>query len=116
MIISESTYKEVKESFQARELDLIAVKGKTEPVRIYQLLGEIANPLPETLVKTMEFYSEGLKFYKEKRWAEAGSKFEEALKLDSGDFPSKLYVDRCLHFQATPPPLDWDGVWIYTTK
>jgi adenylate cyclase len=116
IIVSEPTYKATQGAFHGRELDLITVKGKKEPVRIYQLLDEIVNPLPETMLKTLEFYSEGLKYYKEKHWIEAGSRFEEALKIDSGDFPSKLYVDRCLHFQSNPPAEDWDGVWIYTTK
>lgn len=116
IIISEYTYNEVKELFITRELDLITVKGKTEPVRIYQLIEEADVSLSEAQGKVHQLYSEGLKRYRERAWEKALFNFEEALKVNSGDYPSKLYSDRCHHFMENPPPPDWDGVWVYTTK
>ncbi|NQS98786.1 MAG: CHASE2 domain-containing protein [candidate division Zixibacteria bacterium] len=116
IIISDSTYKEVRDEFQARELDLITVKGKTEPVLIYELLEEADTSIPETKQKVKEHYSEGLKWYRERRWEMAIDCFKGALSADPEDYPSKLYIERCRHFRENPPPDDWDGVWIYTTK
>ena len=115
-MISEFTYKELNDEFQVRELDLITVKGKTEPVRIYELLEEGGVELPKNKVKSLEHFNEGLQWYKEQRWETAVSNFESALNADPHDYPSKLYIDRCRHFLQNPPPPDWDGVWIYTTK
>jgi adenylate cyclase len=116
VIISESTYKETKEEFQARELDLIAVKGKTEPVRIYELLEEIKNPLSPDKQAFLRKYLDGINQYREKNWEKAIASFEEALAIINTDFPAKLYIERCRHFLQNPPPQDWNGVWIYTAK
>jgi adenylate cyclase len=116
IIISQSTYEEAKEQFQVRELDLITVKGKTEPVRIYQLLEEAGVPLPQEQLQLIQFFSEGLKFYREQAWEKSISCFEQALKIQPHDYPSKLYLERGYHFLKNPPPSDWNGVWVYETK
>ena len=64
----------------------------------------------------LDAYNKGLSLYKRKQWDDAIKKFEEALKLDGNDGPSKLYLARCKHFKKTPPPEDWDGVFTMTTK
>lgn len=116
IIASESTLKETNDIFTARELDLIRVKGKKEPVRIFELVEEKAILLPEQKQKVLVSYSEGLKWYKDRNWGKALSDFEEAVKIDPADDPAKLYISRCQHFLQTPPEPDWDGVWTYTTK
>ena len=116
IMISNSTYQEVQDEFQARELDLITVKGKTEPVRIYELLAESDSPLPELKQEVIRQYREGLKWYRDRQWERAMNNFEGALGADPEDYPSKLYIERCRHFRENPPHDDWDGVWIYTTK
>ena len=64
----------------------------------------------------LELYNQGLEFYKKKEWDAAVKKFEESIKLDPNDGPSKLYLERCQHFKKMPPPEDWDGVFTMTTK
>jgi len=116
IIISQSTYDEVKDAFQVRELDLIRVKGKKEPVRIYELLAETGESLPEAKARLITHYGDGLNYYKDKSWQKALDKFSEGLKTDSGDSPSSLYIERCRHFLQNPPEQEWDGVWTFTTK
>jgi len=50
------------------------------------------------------------------QFADAFKMFAEALKVDPEDTPSKVYLARCKHYAKNPPPPDWDGVWVYTTK
>ncbi len=61
-------------------------------------------------------YNIGLVAYKQRKWDEAIRAFEKALQSDPKDGPSALYLDRSKKFRETPPPADWDGVFIMTTK
>lgn len=117
-MISETTYRQVRNRFETRFLDKLIVKGKTEPVAVYELIGSKTDqqlPLlrnPETLIH----YEKGITMYFEQRWGEAISTFEQALEIDPDDGPSQLYLNRCREYQANPPPANWDGVFRMTTK
>ena len=114
-MIGEATYERVKGEVEARELDILQVKGKTRGVRVFELLarkGEL-DPASQEL---QTLYNDGLKAYKERKWAEGIKAFEVALRLDPADGPSKTYLARCQAYQANPPPPDWDGVFVMKTK
>lgn len=66
--------------------------------------------------RVIELFGQGRNLYKEMRFAEAYRRFGEALRIDPEDTPSKVYLARCKHYAKNPPPPDWDGVWVYTTK
>jgi len=53
--------------------------------------------------------------YKSKKWKEAIAEFEKALKIQH-DKASEVFIERCKAFHKTPPPAEWDGVWVMTTK
>ena len=115
IIISESTYEQAKSKARARELDLVRVKGKKKPVKIYELRS--MSPLPqieEDLI--IGVYTEGLALYKQRRWYEAIKEFKRILKYFPSDGPSRVYIKRCLDFIENPPPDDWDGVYEFKTK
>jgi adenylate cyclase len=116
IMISEFTYDQVRERVIARDLDLIVVKGKSKPVKVYELLGRANEPLPEDLRKTVEYYQEGIALYRGRKWEEAIKKFEQALAYSHTDEPSKLYIQRCKHMIANPPGQEWDGSFHMTSK
>jgi hypothetical protein len=66
--------------------------------------------------KVLELFAEGRKKYKLMEFSEAQGFFAKALKLDPEDGPSKVYYVRCKHYVENPPPEDWDGVFVMTTK
>jgi hypothetical protein len=66
--------------------------------------------------KVLDAFSEGRKLYKLMQFGEALKKFDEALLSDPEDGPSKVYSLRCKHYIENPPPEDWDGVFVMTTK
>lgn len=108
VIISEATYEQIdREKFLVRELDLITVKGKTKPIKIYELLGFSDHSEPEKI----RLYAEALSLYRSKKFSEAKSLFEKI-----GDIPSKKFIDRCDEFIANPPPEDWDTVYRFKVK
>ena len=64
----------------------------------------------------LEQYNSGLNLYKEGRFSEALVFFKKAISIKPDDGPSLMYEKRCLEFIASPPPLDWDGVYTMKTK
>ena len=66
--------------------------------------------------KVLDLFTEGRKLYKLMQFEQARKYFVEALKIDERDGPSKVYLARCKHYVETPPPDDWDGVFVMKTK
>lgn len=66
--------------------------------------------------RVLDLFARGRKLYKLMQFEEAFSHFAQALKLDPNDGPSKVYLARCRHYVENPPPEDWDGVFVMTSK
>lgn len=64
----------------------------------------------------LKLYNEALQEYRDRNFNQAKDIFEKCLEIDPDDGPSKLYVERCDIFIAEPPPEDWDGVFVMTSK
>lgn len=115
IIISESTYEQVKNKARVRELDLVRVKGKQKPVKIFELRSmEVLPDIEQDLI--VDTYHKGLEFYKQHQWYKAIREFRTVLRYFPSDGPSRVYVARSLDFIENPPPADWDGVYEFKTK
>ena len=66
--------------------------------------------------RILDLFARGRKLYKLMQFEEAQKHFVQALKIDKDDGPSKVYYARCKHYIDNPPPEDWDGVFVMTTK
>jgi adenylate cyclase len=116
-IIGDNTYAKVAGRVIARELDLLVAAGKTEPIRIYELLGIAGETKePPRLREFLGLYDEGLKLYRERKWDEAIAKFRQALAAMPDDYPSSMYIARSEAFRETPPPAGWRGEFIMLRK
>jgi adenylate cyclase len=115
VIVSEMTYGRVRDEILGRELDSVRVKGKHQPVKIYELLAHRAEVSVEQQALTEEFNS-ALAEYKKRNWDQALQAFQVLLTRHPHDGPTKLYVERCQTLMRNPPPLDWSGVYTLTTK
>ena len=117
IMISEYTYEHVKGQFICRELDALQVKGKTEPVKVYELIATMEKGVSEDMEKVLEYYNQGLDLYKNRKWDDAIAKFKSALSVNgSEDSPSEAYVERCEEYKESPPPDNWQGEYIMTSK
>ena len=117
IMISEYTYDHVKDQFICRELDALQVKGKTEPVKVYELIATMEKGVSEDMEKVLEYYNQGLDLYKNRHWDDAITKFKSALSVNGGeDSPSEAYVERCEEYMESPPPDNWQGEYIMTSK
>jgi adenylate cyclase len=117
IMISESTLEYVKDYVIARELDSVRVKGKLNPVKVYELLSTKAEGLSEPMQKVIEYYNRGIEAYRNQQWDEAIIAFESSLSINGKkDTPSKHYLDLCEELKLNPPGPDWDGVYVMQTK
>ena len=91
------------------------VKGKSQPVRIYELQGR-AGELDEKVRKKNSRYEKALYLHWERRWDEALASLDEALDMDPGDTPSRLLRERVESFKLSPPSGDWNGEYIRAAK
>jgi adenylate cyclase len=115
LIINEECYRLVETEVEVRELDLVTVYGKTEPVRIYELLskgGELDAPTTE-LCHTFRI---ALDHYRQQKWQNAEQGFRACLEIKQHDGPSLEFLTRIATFARTPPPKDWNGVWQTSSK
>ena len=87
------------------------VKGRTQALRVHELLGAADAPLPVPLEEMRGLYAAALAFYRERRWDAAYSLFEKCLALCPADGPSQLMMKRCLLYRAAPPPEAWNGAF-----
>ncbi|MDQ7797552.1 MAG: CHASE2 domain-containing protein [Candidatus Edwardsbacteria bacterium] len=116
IMMSEFTYAKVKGLYPVRELDMLRVVGKEQPVRVYELLGLSEADVSEKKKKAVAIYLKGLELYRAKQWDQAEATFRQALEVDPEDGPSQAYIGRCEDFKVLPPPENWDGVFVMKTK
>jgi adenylate cyclase len=116
ILIGENTVQLVGDSFLMREVDQVRVKGREQPVRIYELLGNSGDSLPKEMEESLNYFTAGLEAYRQQVWQEALALFKKSLAILPEDGPSRLMAERCQIYQEAPPPTDWDGVFTMTTK
>jgi adenylate cyclase len=115
ILISENTYKKLRGTYRIRDIDEVVVKGKTEPVRIYEVLDYHTDETFPNLMEGVNQFREGRKQYRAGNWQKAIKSFNEVLTLNPSDRLSRIYIERCEHLRASPPD-DWRGVWVMTSK
>ncbi len=114
IVIGEGTYRQVAEHFVCRELDRIRVKGKHQPVIVYELMDvESARPKYQQLLNSFE---NAMNAYHDQNWPEAVARFGDLLASYPDDGPTQIFLDRALEFMNTAPEPDWDGVYVMKSK
>lgn len=110
IMLAQQTREEAGDTIKVRELDLLAVYGKKEPIRVFELLGMADEDLGAERTELLELYSKGLDAFRSRDFELAMQYFKAALEIDPGDGPSALYQERCEEYMVNPPPADWDFV------
>jgi adenylate cyclase len=116
ILTSENTYKRLRGTYRAREIDSVVVKGKHQPVAIYEVLDYHT---PETFPNMMEavnYWNSGLGYYRMGDWDRAIRAFREAAAINVHDKLPPMYIKRCEHLLENPPGENWTGVWVMKTK
>jgi adenylate cyclase len=118
IIISDNTFQPCRDNIWARELDYIRVKGRNEPVAIYELLGLRSDPISSDKLQVIEHYHKGREYYLNRQFNSARAEFAKVLAFDNHDKATMLHLLRCQHWLQSPPTeADWDkGVWTFQEK
>jgi adenylate cyclase len=114
IIVSESTRESVPE-FIFRELDLVRVKGKNEPVAIFEPVGH-KNDLTKSVTSELTSYERALRGFRSQNWEKAEIDFSNLCQFNPDRRLYQVYLDRVIHFRANPPVDNWDGVYTHTSK
>ena len=111
----ENTYLAAQDHVAARPIDWVSVKGKSEAILVYELLG-LKNDVGAAAEELIVLYSRGLSHYRRREWVEAVHCFEQVLILRADDRPAGRMIERCRGYQAQPPGEDWKGIHRMDTK
>lgn len=115
ILISESTRAEAGDEFLTRPVDLVAVKGKTVPILVHELIGLRAEE-SETMVDLARLTTEALGLYQARDFTRAGERYSAILAKYPDDTLSRIMAGRCAKLESDPPPAEWSGVFRYNTK
>lgn len=114
ILVGEETYVKVKDRFVFRELDRVRVKGKAEPVGIYEPLG-VAGAVDASTMDTLAKWNDALAAYRAQDWNRADLLLASLHGAD-GHYLYELYQQRIEHCREHPPGAGWDGVTTFETK
>jgi adenylate cyclase len=114
ILISESVLQAVGEDFATRPVDMVRPKGATRPVLVYELLQP--GQYSADAESYMHSWARCYRHYTGRQWSDAIA----TLERHAGDFPedeaAKLLLGRAQAYLQSPPPDDWDGVFVAKTK
>ena len=111
ILISDNTYNRLRGTYRVREVDQVIVKGKTEPVGVYEVLDYHTAETFPSLMDVVNYFNEGIAHYRARKFEKSVRQFEEALRRHPGDKLSQTYIERCRFLIETPPAEDWAGIW-----
>ena len=115
LLITEDCLRLAVQEVEAREIDLVTFYGKSEPVRIYELLAR-AGELDATTTRLRDTFADGLRLYRNRAWEGAEQTFRTCLQIRENDGPALTFLARLADFRRTPPPENWDGAWQASSK
>ena len=111
LLVGESTLAAAGDALVAREVDRLRVVGKTQPVRIFELIGERGD-VPAPVLEGLSAFERLLESYRRREWDAVLT----ACQTLEGDPVAAVYASRCRQFLVTPPPAEWDFVFDLKTK
>lgn len=118
LCIGESVYEHIKDEFLTRTLGLLVVKGKTKPLRVYEVLDDLKGLEPMNFFSHdwARRYEEGFNAYLKRDFATAQKLFAQCLEEKPDDYLSGVYLHEAKQLAVTPPGPDWTGVFKLDSK
>jgi adenylate cyclase len=116
ILISENTFARLRGTYRVRDIDKVIVKGKTEPVGVYEVLDYHTEETFPNLIDVVSYFNEGIRIYRDRQFKKAIERFQTALERNPKDKLSNTYIERCHYMIEHPPEDDWVGVWTMKEK
>jgi adenylate cyclase len=115
ILVGEQCRLEAKDAIVFREIDLLILKGKAKPIRVYEPVC-IKEALKDEDGKKLRLFETALERYRARRWKEAIEAFHEVLRLDAADGPSRVFLDRSEAYARKEPAPGWKGEYVMREK
>jgi len=115
ILTTEYSFKAFKATYRTRQVDNMIVKGKTKPVKVYEVLDYHTKESFPNMIEVLEMFNNGMEYYNEAKWDDAIKFFKKAEKANPKDKASIMYIDRCKTLKKQNPK-DWNGVWVSKSK
>ncbi len=116
ILISHHTYEKIVDDLICREIDSIRVVGKDTVTTIYEVIGKKEDMSESNIKLMLEYYKEGLAYYRQGNWDNAAEAFNRTLHVVPQDKPSHVFINRCIEYSKNPPKISWDGVYEMKSK
>ncbi len=114
ILVSENIVK-AAQSYLYREVDKVRVKGKLEGIAIFEPLG-LQSDMGQEALQEVDRFHKALEAYRAQRWDDAEKLLKNLAYANPEAKLYKIYLERLAHFRRNPPPANWDGVFVFTTK
>lgn len=120
IIASETVYDQLKGTFLFRSLDMVAVKGKEKPIKIFEVVGQLKGdnalyPSDDQVAFCAQF-EQAYHLFLTRQWKEAIEAFQSLSESHPYDLSVESYLKRSKEYLKTPPPKEWDGTLIMQSK
>jgi adenylate cyclase len=116
ILIGQSVADLVRDEFHLRSVARVQVKGKTEPVDVFTLVGARQDDVDPEFVKWLEAYENGLRNFRERNFKQAKVLFSQFLEFYPDDKLAKMYLERALEYEQAPPDESWNAVEVFQKK
>lgn len=115
ILVSEATMTGAGADVVTREIDFLVMKGKTETVRAFEVMG-LQGAIPEAQLTLCERSADALAAYRSQEWDQAEAALRDCLELSPDDGPSRVFIERLQQLRLQPPGEEWNGVWRLKSK
>ncbi len=106
----------IRDEFYLRSVARAQVKGKTHPVDVYTIVDSRKNEVDPEVLRWLEIYEEGVRKFRDRDFTEAKILFSRYLEFYPDELLAKMYLDRALEYETTPPDADWRAVEVFRKK
>ena len=106
----------MRDEFHVRSVARVQVKGKTEPVEISTLIGARSAGIDPEFVRHLETYEEAFQKFRQRDFRQAKILLSRFLEFYPLDFLAKMYLERALEYEQTPPDEEWNAVEVFKKK
>jgi adenylate cyclase len=116
ILLSEHTVARLRGIYRVRNIDQVIVKGKSEPVSVYEVLDHHTDDTFPNIMDVVSYFNDGIQHYRAGHFEKAIGQFRKALECNPNDKLFALYIERCQYLCKHPPGESWNGVWVMTHK
>jgi adenylate cyclase len=116
ILVADNTVKKLRGTYRMREIDRVVVKGKSQPVDVYEILDYHTDETFPNLMEAVNNFNYGVQQYRKANWDQAVETFNQVLRLNERDEVARIYIKRCQFLKENPPADDWQGEWVLESK